>query len=249
MKALIFAAGKGTRLKPLTDTRPKALVEVNNRTLLEWTIRRLQHCGADELVVNVHHFSSQIIGFLKQNDFGVPVRISDETAMLLDTGGGLRKAFSLLPHLKQPLLIHNVDILSNAHLETFYNTPLENVAAALLVSNREASRYLFFDENMHLRAWQNMRTGEVRSPFPGIDLSSLRRYAFSGIHLYSPDAAHLLAAEPEVFPVMDFYLKICAQVPVIGVVQSDLQLLDVGKTDTLVAASRFIDSLPEYACL
>ncbi|MBR1889975.1 MAG: NTP transferase domain-containing protein [Alloprevotella sp.] len=246
MKALIFAAGKGTRLKPLTDTRPKALVEVDGRTLLEWAIVRLRNSGADELVCNVHHFGEQIIQFLHTHDFKVPVGISDERLMLLDTGGGLRQAASLFSHLDEPLLIHNVDILSNARLDAFYKAPLQGAVASLLVSRREASRYLYFDEQMRLRAWQNARTGEVRSPLASVDLSALQRYAFSGIHLYSHRHLDLLDSQPEAFPIMDFYLKICADYDVRGFVQDDLRLLDVGKPETLEQAPQFISQLAEY---
>lgn len=243
MKSLIFAAGKGTRLRPLTDHLPKALVEVDGRTLLEWTIRKLRHSGADELVVNVHHFGEQIIDFLARHDFGVPVRISDERDRLLDTGGGLRKAAACFDHLDEPVLIHNVDILSNARFEPLYDALGPQTAAVLLLSRRQSSRLLYFDADMRLRAWQNTLSGEVRSPLPDIDLGTLHPYAFSGIHLYSHRHLDLFDGWPDCFPIMDFYLTVCAHSDVRGVVQDDLRLLDVGKPDTLGQAAEFISHL------
>ncbi len=174
MQAMIFAAGLGTRLRPLTDKMPKALVEVDGKPLIEHVIEKLCKSGFTSIVVNVHHFSNQIIDYLNAHDFGVDIRISDETDKLLDTGGGLRKA-SYLFNPDEQVLIHNVDILSNADLRTFYEQgPLMTnyatggnmkAAATLLVSWRKTKRYLLFDADMRLVGWTNIETGEVKSPY------------------------------------------------------------------------------------
>lgn len=188
-QAMIFAAGLGTRLKPLTDTMPKALVPVGGMPLLRHVITTLQRSGFDRIVVNVHHFAQQIIDYLEANDhFGLDIRISDERRQLLDTGGGLRKASAeQLFDPASPVLIHNVDILSNVDLSHFYSlcaapgtsqphgTPtapgsatagsaLTAPQAQLLVSWRKTQRYLLFDDDMMLVGWVNLATGEVRSP-------------------------------------------------------------------------------------
>lgn len=242
MKCLIFAAGRGTRLKPLTDTMPKALVCVEGKPLLWHTLCRLRDAGATEVVVNVHHFGEQIIDYLRQHDFGIPVRISDERTRLLDTGGGLRQALTLFSRGDDPILIHNVDILSDAPLRTFYEDN-RDADAALLVSPRTTSRYLLFDDAMRLRAWTNVRTGEMRTPFDGLKLEGLRRYAFSGIHLVAPRLLPMLQAYPDVFPIMDFYIQQAANLHIRGVAVERLHLLDVGKQDTLAAADTFLQAL------
>ena len=174
MQAMIFAAGLGTRLRPLTDKMPKALVEVDGKPLIEHVIEKLCKSGFTSIVVNVHHFSNQIIDYLNAHDFGVDIRISDETDKLLDTGGGLRKA-SYLFNPDEQVLIHNVDILSNADLRTFYEQGPQvtnyatggnmKAAATLLVSWRKTKRYLLFDADMRLVGWTNIETGEVKSPY------------------------------------------------------------------------------------
>ena len=163
MKAFVFAAGLGTRLKPLTDTMPKALVPIQEKPLLGHVMEKLQRSGINEFVVNIHHFGEQIIDYLKKNWSDVPVAISDERAALLETGGAVKKAIPLLGTAS--FLIHNVDILSNANLAQLASEHTHKKAAAtLLVSNRKSSRYLLFDKDMRLKAWTNTQTGEVKSP-------------------------------------------------------------------------------------
>lgn len=235
---MIFAAGLGTRLKPITDTRPKALVEVGGRTLLEGVIARLKAAGASRIVVNVHHFAPMIISYLKAHDnFGIDIRISDESRELLDTGGGIKHAAPLFSP-GEPILIHNVDIMSNIDLAQLYRDNL-SAAATLLVSERETSRYLLFDDEMRLRGWTNVKTGEVRSPFDNLDPTSCRRYAFSGIHIFSPTLFPQMEDFPEKFGIIDFYLQTCASADIRGALKPDLRLLDVGKLDSLAEAERF----------
>jgi NDP-sugar pyrophosphorylase family protein len=227
-QAMIFAAGLGTRLKPLTDTMPKALVPVGGQPLLWHVVMKLKDSGFERIVVNVHHFAQQIIDYLAANqNFGLDIRISDESEKLLETGGGIKKALPLFdPH--SPILIHNVDILSNVDL-----SQLDVDVPTLVVSERKTKRYLQFDESMQLIGWKNIETGEVKG-------REGRSLAFSGIHVFHPSLFPLLNDWPERFPVMDFYLKVCAHHLVRGIEVKNLQLLDVGKLDTLEQAKSFI---------
>ena len=239
MKALIFAAGLGTRLKPLTDTMPKALVPLHGEPLLAHTLRRLIGSGATEAVVNVHHFGEQIIDYLARTDWGIPVGISDERDALLETGGGLRKAAPLFHEPDAPILIHNVDILSNADLGALYAAAAPH-DALLLVSDRPTQRYLLFDDDLRLRGWTNLATGEVRSPYPDLDPARLHRLAFAGIHCFSPRLLPHMADWPARFSIIDFYLKVCAEADIRACVQPGLRLLDVGKVDSLRQAETFL---------
>ena len=156
-QAMIFAAGLGTRLKPLTDTMPKALVRVGGQPLLWHVIMKLKKAGYERMVVNVHHFANQIVDYLAAHDhFGLDIRISDETEALLETGGGIKKALPLFDP-ESPILIHNVDILSNLDLNAL---PMD--APLLVVSERKTKRYLMFDDEMRLQGWTNIETGEVK---------------------------------------------------------------------------------------
>lgn len=239
---MLFAAGLGTRLKPLTDTMPKAMVPVDGRPLIDIVLRHLIAEGATEVVVNVHHFAQQIIDYINHNEWSVSVRISNESQQLLNTGGGLRKAASLFSDNDEPILIHNVDILSNAPLAKFY-AQHRDADAALMVSWRETQRYLLFNEQMHLNGWTNISTGQVRSPYANIDVKQMRQFAFSGIHLFSPRMFKLMDAYPDAFPIMDFYLDNCDKTNIVGYEQPNLRLLDVGKLNTLHEAESFVKEL------
>lgn len=238
---MIFAAGLGTRLKPITDTMPKALVRVGGKPLIEHVVGKLKAAGAGRIVVNVHHFASQVVGFLADNgNFGVDISISDESAQLLDTGGGIKKAAHLFT-ADAPILIHNVDILSNVDLGWLYGCHANN-DATLLVSERKTKRYLLFNDDMRLVGWTNIETGEVKSPYVGLDVSACKKFAFSGIHVFSPRLFPLMEAFPDKFGIIDFYLKTCDKAVVKACVKQDLRLLDVGKLDTLAEAERFYNS-------
>lgn len=239
---MLFAAGLGTRLRPLTDTMPKAMVPVDGRPLIDIVLRHLIQQGATEVVVNVHHFAEQIINYVTRNEWPIPVRISDESAELLNTGGGLHNAASQFTADDAPILIHNVDILSNANLTDFYHRN-GKADATLMVSQRDTQRYLLFDDDMRLRGWTNIATGEVRSPYPDLEVEKLHRYAFSGIHLFSPRLFDLMKDWPKAFPIMDFYLKVCAEADIRGCVHPNLRLLDVGKLNTLHEAEHFVTEL------
>lgn len=239
---MLFAAGKGTRLRPITDRLPKALVPVAGKPLLAIIIERLRNAGVEEIVINIHHFGEQILDYLSNNDFGVNISVSDERESLLDTGGGLKKAVPLFSSSNEPILLHNVDILSNADIALFYEKS-STQAATLLVSSRKTSRYLLFDENNCLRAWQNVMTGEVRTPYADIDLGRLRPYAFSGIHCFSPSLFPFMEIFADRFSLIDFYLQVCDKVDVKCEVKPDLRMLDVGKIDTLERAEEFLQNL------
>ena len=239
MQAMIFAAGLGTRLKPLTDAMPKALVRVGECTLLERVISRLAAIGTDNMVVNVHHFAEQIKDYLHANsNFGQNIMVSDESSQLLDTGGGLKKAQGLF-RSDEPVLIHNVDILSNVDLRTFYEQG-RHADATLLVSQRQTQRYLLFDNEMRLVGWTNIKTGEVRSPYKDINPSDCTMLAFAGIHTFSPQLFALMDDYPDRFGIMDFYLSVCHKTTIKGVMADGLKLLDVGKVESLATAEQFI---------
>ncbi len=264
-QAMILAAGLGTRLKPLTDTMPKALVPVGGTPLLDLNIRRLQSFGYDRFVVNVHHFPQQIIDHVRQQDYAPLVHFSDESEVLLETGGGLKKA-QLLFHDDQPILIHNVDILDNVDYNWFSRQHQPDEDAVLLVSRRRTKRYLLFDSAMRLMGWMNIETGEVKSPFQWLRESSitiddqlqvhaqpnsqlsilnyqLSAFAFSGIHSFSPRLFSLMERFPDRFPIIDFYLSTCHRAHIVGLLKDDLRLMDVGKIETLSEAEEFLANI------
>ena len=246
---MIFAAGLGTRLKPLTDTMPKALVPVGGRPLLDINIRRLMAQGYDRFVVNIHHFAQQIVDYVNEQDYAPLVHFSDESAQLLETGGGLKKAASLFRD-DQPILIHNVDILDNVNYDWLARQHQTDEDAVLLVSRRKTKRYLLFDNAMHLMGWKNIETGEIKSPYEYVRRTGLSQhgeelnmFAFSGIHSFSPRLFSLMERFPDRFPIIDFYLSVCHRAPIVGLVKDDLRLMDVGKLETLDQAEIFIQSL------
>ena len=243
---MILAAGLGTRLKPLTDTMPKALVKVGGQPLITHIINRLMGFGYDRFVVNVHHFAQDIENYVRIQDYGQFVQFSDERAQLLETGGGLKKA-ALLFDDDAPILIHNVDILDNVDYEWFARQHQENEGAVLLVSRRQTKRYLLFDNAMRLMGWKNIETGEIRSPYEYIRRTGLSQhgeelymFAFSGIHSFSPRLFPLMDRFPDKFSIIDFYLSVCHRTNIVGVVKDDLKILDVGKLDSLREAESFL---------
>ena len=242
MNVMILAAGKGTRLKPLTDIIPKALVPVCDKPLLQRVIEHVDDAG-NTIVINVHHHARQIRNFIDttRRCWQSDIRISDESDQLLETGGGLRKAAPLFTD-NEPILIHNVDILSNIDIQTFYKqaTASPTAEAVLLVSQRKTTRYLLFNDDMRLVGWTNIQTGEVRSPYDNIDVAKCRMYAFSGIHIFSPSLFPLMQSWPDKFSIIDFYLAACEDHIIQGIAKDNLRLLDVGKLDTLESAATFL---------
>jgi len=240
MEVFILAAGLGTRLKPITDTVPKALVEINGIPLLEILLKRLSKYSPGNIVINIHHFGNQIIEFLESRDnFGLNITISDERSLLLDTGGGLKKATVLLK--EENFLIHNVDIISNLNLTSFmdYHTNSRCIAT-LAVQKRNSSRYFLFDEKTMLCGWENIKTGEkiiTRNP-----QGALNRYAFSGIHAGSRNLFALMP-DKDIFSIVEFYLSIAKSHQITYFDHSETRFIDLGKIDNLAEAENIIKLL------
>jgi len=235
---MIFAAGLGTRLKPLTNDLPKALIKVNGKTLLEHVITRLELFGFTDIVINVHHFTGKIIDFLKQNEnFGLNIRISDERDKLLETGGGLKKAIPLLAG-REPILLHNVDVLSTIDLSAMMMAHRSSGSlATLAVSQRDTSRYLLFNSENRMAGWKNTETGEIRGHIR--DSENYETLAFSGIHVIDP-AIFKLMPDKDVFSIIDLYLQICAKYPIRAFRHNSNQFLDIGKPEQLAKAEDFL---------
>ena len=233
------------------------------KPLIEYVLKNLVAAGSKRIVVNVHHFANQIIEYLQQNDFGVDIRVSDETEMLLDTGGGIKNAAPFFNN-SEPVLIHNVDILSNVDLRALYNYACEaeieqKVDAVLLVSLRKTKRYLIFNKDMRLVGWTNVDTGEVKSPYETLrELTFTQPYdnnnvtneqygytlfAFSGIHVIGNKVFEAMNECSAKFPIMDFYLQYAKDLHFVGKVKNNLKLMDVGKLDTLAEADAFVKQL------
>ena len=241
MKAMIFAAGLGSRLKPITDTMPKALVPIAGKPMLEHVILKLKDAGFFQIAINIHHFGEQIIDFLKaNNNFGIQIYISDERDYLLDTGGGIKHAAPFLRG-KEPFLVHNVDILSNIDLRKLYEKHQEtNPLATLLVSKRETSRYLLFNKENNLGGWRNHETGEVKSHYPDFNPDKYSEYAFGGIHVLSPEIFDWMEEWTGKFSIINFYLSVCAKTNIQAFAAENLRLLDIGKAETLAQAEEWM---------
>ena len=243
MKAMIFAAGLGTRLKPLTDQMPKALVPIAGKPLLEHVILKLKAAGFNEIIVNVHHFPDQIINFIHANQqFGIRIAISDERNQLLETGGGVKYAQAFFDD-NQPFLVHNVDILSNVNLVELYQYHLKNKPlATLVVNSRNTFRYFLFDKDNQLKAWINEKTGETK---PGAiqQLTDYQKLAFSGIQVLSPEVFRLMQNFPDKFSITDFYLQSAESYTIKSYIPEDYKMIDVGKIDVLEDAENFLREL------
>ena len=240
MKAMIFAAGLGTRLRPLTDNLPKALIPIAGKPLLEHLILKLKTAGFDEIIVNVHHFPEQIIDFLiKNNNFGIRIEVSDESDELLDTGGGIRKAAWFFDDGK-PFLVHNVDIFSNIDLTSLFLNHLKtNSLATLVVSHRDTFRYLLFNQNLRLHGWINEKTGETK-PAGILKISNFEKLAFAGIQVLSSDIFDLMQKREPKFPIMDFYLSNAFTQKISGFIPQNFKMMDVGKLNVLGEAESFV---------
>ncbi|MFH1195740.1 MAG: nucleotidyltransferase family protein [bacterium] len=227
MKAMILAAGLGTRLKPLTDERPKALVPFNGKPLLEHVITKLISQGFYEIIINVHHFAEQVIDYVsKKNSFGIRIEISDERDKLLDTGGGVKKASWFFDDGK-PFLVHNVDIISDTDLTALFRHHVDKEEIATLsVRERKSSRYLLFDDDNTLCGWKNVNTGEIK--LPRQTNSTLKELAFSGIQILSPQIFNFMP-DVEVFSSIDLYLGLAARFEIKGLIDQSLKWIDAGK--------------------
>jgi len=240
MKAMILAAGLGTRLRPLTNHTPKALIEVNGIALLEIVIKKLKFYGFHEIIVNIHHFAERIIDFLeKKQNFGIDIRISHEADKLLDTGGGIKKASWFLND-GNPFLVHNVDILSDLDLRQFYDTHLHSQAlASLAVSLRQSSRYFLFNHENSLCGWKNTKTGEIKIAGTTSE-SGLTPLAFSGIHVIHP-AIFDLMPEQEVFSITDTYIHLAAHHKIVAFKHDHSLWMDLGRKEHLAKAGEILN--------
>ena len=257
MKAMIFAAGLGTRLKPLTDTLPKALVPLAGKTLLQWQIEKLKAAGIRDIVVNIHHFPDMIINYLKDNDnFGCNIQVSDERDMLLETGGGLRKAEEKFRSLgvqefrssNEGILICNVDILSNIEIPTLLQAYNPDEMGVVVVSERETQRYLLFNDENRLCGWTNIATGEVRGPIADYQSPiANRQLAFSGMQVLSPRIFdcmdEVVKQKGEKFSLIDLYLSIAQKEILRAYIPENYRMMDVGKIDQISEAESFASSL------
>ena len=232
MKALIFAAGLGTRLKELTQHTPKALVKVDGITLLERAILTLKQAGVTEIIVNAHHFAEQIVDFIAQNNFDMPIHISLEKDQLLDTGGGLKHAMPFFDN--EPFIAYNVDIISDIDLQKLYHFHCEQKAmATLAIRNRETQRYLLFNNDMQLCGKENLKTNE-KTLIPELsEKAHLQRYAFSGIHVISPPIISYMPNR-DVFPIMEVYLSAAQSNSVLGFLHNEDSWADMGKREDFV---------------
>jgi N-acetyl-alpha-D-muramate 1-phosphate uridylyltransferase len=234
MKAMILAAGLGTRFKPWTDKHPKALAVINGKSLLERNILFLQSFGIRDVLVNVHHFSEQIIDTIKKNNgWGSTIKISDESGQVLETGGGLKKAADFFDY--GSFVLMNVDILTDLDLaEMIFFHEEKKPLATLAVTDRKTSRYFLFDKNDRLSGWRNTRTAEEKIRIPG---AGLVEKAFSGIHLISPEIFPLMHQEGK-FSIVDVYLELAAEKMILGFDHSGSKLVDVGRMESVPVAEK-----------
>lgn len=246
MKAMILAAGKGTRLRPLTDSKPKALVEINQVPLLEIVIKRLKSYGFNEIIINVHHFAESIIEFLnKKKNFDIKIAISNETDLLLDTGGGLKKT-SWFFNDNMPFLVHNVDVLSDINLKQLYEAHIQSEAlATLAVRKKKSSRYLLFDNNNKLCGWKNIKENKiklVKSPDIRTE-TNLNPSVFCGVSVIDPSLFDLIT-EQGVFSIIDVYIRLAANNNIVAFNHDGSFWMDVGKKENLkVAGEKLVTSL------
>jgi NDP-sugar pyrophosphorylase family protein len=235
MKAMVLAAGLGTRLRPLTNDRPKALVEISGQTLLEITLARLREFGIREVIINVHHFADKVIDYLKANqNFGMEIEISRED-VLLDTGGGLKKAGWFFQNDSAPFILHNVDVISNIDLKAMLQFHTERRAlATLAVQERKSSRYLLFNEELQLCG---RKLGNDNPPQIVRQSPNLQPLAFSGIHVISPGLFPLMKEEG-IFPIIDSYLRLAGAGEKILAFRADQYYWrDLGKPESVAQAA------------
>jgi len=240
MKAFIFAAGLGTRLRPLTDSMPKALVEVGGMPAMQHAIENIKRAGIKDVVINVHHFPDMIREFLERNDnFGLNVKISDESDLLVDTGGGLYKALPLLGG-DDPVLLHNADIVTDiplADMMSEYSNSRPD--ALLLVSGRASSRRLLFDASGNMNGWQNVATGKTKPA--ELSMEGLKPLAFCGVHIIAPSMFSFLkeyaGIHGPVFSITPFYIAACRRFNITAFVPGHpFKWHDIGRPESLKAA-------------
>lgn len=243
MRAMIFAAGLGTRLRPFTEAHPKALYTLNGKTLLQYQIEQLKAAGVRDIIINVHHFAEQVIDYLNANDnFGLHIEISDERGRLLETGGGLKHAKHFF--CNEPFIACNVDILSNIDLRCLMEAHKKEDLATVVVAERETKRYLLFDKEQRMCGWTNISTGEVRPESILPSVQEFKHLAFSGMQILNGGVFQYMDDElGERFSLIDFYVQNCAEHNIRAYEQQGYKMMDIGKTEILQAAEQFVRSL------
>lgn len=231
---MIFAAGLGTRLSPVTDEIPKALVSVNGKPALEWLIMKLKKNGITQIIVNIHHFADQVIDFVVRNHFfGIEIKFSDEREMLLDTGGGLKKASWFFDDGK-PFLVYNVDILSDIDINKMLAFHSQKKAlATLFIQKRKTLRYLIFDKEMQLSGWKNTKNSELI--VSRNNTGKMEDYAFNGVHIINPVIFNHLT-EMGKFSIIECYLRLSKLFPIVGYIPENTVWMDIGRLENLPAA-------------
>ncbi|MGQ8336907.1 nucleotidyltransferase family protein [Sunxiuqinia sp. A32] len=244
MKAMIFAAGLGTRLQPITNNTPKALVKINDKTLLERCILKLKSSGFEDIIINVHHFADDIINFVQNLSIpNISISISDERNELLDTGGGLLKAKALLQDT-DVILVMNVDILSDLNFQELINYHKKsNALATLVVRKRQSSRYLLFNTDGLLCGWENTKTGEQKVSRP-TEIENAAKFAFSGIHVLSPKLLNLIEENGK-FSIIDLYLRLAKKHSIKAYIDETSVWMDLGKYDQIEEAKRIVTKLDQ----
>lgn len=242
MKAMIFAAGLGSRLKPLTNDKPKALVELDGEPFIAGVLKKLIGAGVNEVIINVHHFADLIKDFFKKNDFGIRIEFSDESRFLIDTGGGLKKAAHFFNDGK-PFFAYNVDIATNINLIDLYNEHLESEAlATLAVRNRESSRKLLFNSDLFLSGWENTASNELAIVNENYKREDLIPLAFSGVQVISPELLPMIA-EVGKFSIIDVYLRLSKKEKIKAYIHDQDYWFDLGSINKLKEATNYIKEL------
>jgi len=235
MRAMILAAGMGTRLKPLTNNKPKALVEINGKAMIAHVIDRLTSAGVTDIIVNVHHQADQLVSYLDKNLFDADIVVSDETDMLLDTGGALKKAEWFLKG-PEPFIVHNVDVLSDINLEELMSYHIQNESlVTLAVRSRHSSRYLLFDNHHQLIGWENVKTHEMKLVKP--KKGEVHSYGFSGIQVIDPEIFHLIT-EVGAFSLIDLYLRLAKSYHIHSYIHDYSLWNDLGTPENLIEAEK-----------
>lgn len=243
MKAMILAAGLGTRLKPLTDKIPKALLPLADKPLLYYLIQKLKRAGIDEIIINVHHYTELICDYLeKNNKFDIRIEISKENT-LLDTGGGLKNTAWFFED-NQPFILHNVDVISSIDLEHMINYHNKNDAlVTLAVKKRKTSRYFLFDSDDLLVGWQSLQTGVTKTTRE--TTGSIEPFSFLGVHVISPEIFQLLP-EKEIFSIVEAYLDLAKKERIIAYHSDEDFWLDLGRKENLKPAEDYVLSKKDF---
>ncbi|MFC1733509.1 NDP-sugar synthase [candidate division KSB1 bacterium] len=243
MKAMILAAGLGTRLKPLTDHTPKAMIHINGKPMIFYIIDSIRRSGIKEIIINIHHLADQIVDYIENQSFkDINIEFSDERSELLDTGGGINKASWFL-NGNESFLVHNVDIFTNLNLKDLIQNHNDSRAlCTLAVSNRKTSRYLLFDDLLRLRGWKNIKTGEIK--IPGSPENKMIPLAFSGIQVLSPEIFHYFnnfALVNKRFSIIEVYLQLSGAKLIKGFNHTGGKWIDMGKKESYPLASGFFE--------